>query len=182
MKEGIGWNGKEEGIEEKEVKEGIGWNVEKEEKAEEEGIGWSAEKEGIGGKIEELGAMEDGDVESDGELQEAFGNTLGFPTLRRPAESKRLMDRTSSDEEIKEWFDQEEGKKIQIGEQLTETEKSQTRRLLYTWRDQFCEDVRKLPATDLIEHRIPTIKSNPGSVETQVVHVEGSRMAKEALA
>jgi len=33
-------------------------------------------------------------------------------------------------------------------------------RLLYTWSERFCDDVRKLPATDLIEHWIPTIKCN----------------------
>jgi len=124
-------------------------------------------EEGIGGKkdkvdtVEAVDAMENGNIESDGQLQEAFGNTLGFPTRRRPAESKRNMDLTSSDEEIAKWFTQDEGKQIQIGEQLTETEKLQGMRLLYTWRGRFCNNVRELPATDLIEHRIPTLKCNP---------------------
>jgi len=117
------------------------------------GIQWRGTKEG--------NTMEQGSPESDGELQEAFGNTLGFPTHRRPAESRRTMDTTSSDEEIMIWFCQGEGTKIQIGEQLTEGERSRAIRLLYTWRDQFCSDVRKLPATDLIEHRIPTTKCRP---------------------
>ena len=92
-------------------------------------------EEGIGWKKEEVDAMEEGNVESDGQLQEVFGNILGFPTRRRPAESKRNMDLTSSDEEIAKWFTQDEGKQIQIGEQLTETEKLQGMRLLYIWRD-----------------------------------------------
>jgi len=128
--------------------------------AEDKGMEWTAEDEGIGWKAE-VDAMEEGNVESDGELQEAFGNTLGFPTCRRAAESKRAMDLTSSHEEIEDWFDQGEGKEIQIGEQLMETEKAQAKRLLYTWKDRFCEGVRKLPATDPIEHRIPTVKCNP---------------------
>ena len=117
------------------------------------GLQWRRTKEG--------NAMEQGSPESDGELQEAFGNTLGFPTHRRPAESKRATDEISPDEEIREWFNQGEGKKIQVGEQLTEEERSRAIRLLYTWRDRFCSDVRKLPATDLIEHRIPTTKCRP---------------------
>jgi len=124
-------------------------------------------EEGIGGKkdkvdtVEAVDAMENGNIKSDGQLQEAFGNTLRFPTRQRPAESKRNMDLTSSDEEIAKWFTPDEGKQIQIGEQLTETEKLQGMRLLYTWRDLFCNNVRELPAMDLIEHRIPTIKCNP---------------------
>jgi len=64
------------------------------------GIQWRGTKEG--------NAMEQGSPESDGKLQEAFGNTLGFPTHRRPAESRRTMDTTSSDEEIMTWFRQGE--------------------------------------------------------------------------
>jgi len=109
----------------------------------------------------ERNAMEEGNPELDGELQRAFGNRLGFPTHRRPAKRLRTMDRTSSEEEILEWFNQGEGKKIQIGEQLTKEEKSRALRLLYTWRDRFCNDVKKLPVTDLIEHRIPTIRCHP---------------------
>jgi hypothetical protein len=116
---------------------------------------------GIQEKGMEGNTMEEGNAESEGELQEAFGNTLGFPTQRRPAESKRSIDIISSDEEILKWFNQNEEKKIQVGEQLMEAEKSQALQLLYTWKDQFCSDVRKLPATDMIEHRIPTIKCHP---------------------
>jgi len=39
----------------------------------------------------------------------------GFLTYRRLAESLRTMNRTSSEEEILEWFNQGEGKKIQTG-------------------------------------------------------------------
>jgi len=116
------------GIQEKRVKEGIGWKTDKVDTAEVTAEG-DAEEEG------EVEAMEGGNVESDGQLQEAFGNTLGFPTHRRPAESKRSMDLTSSDEEIAKWFTQDEGKDIELGEQLTETEKLQGMRLLYTWGD-----------------------------------------------
>jgi len=68
---------------------------------------------------------------------------------------------TSSDEEIAKWFTKDEGKNIKLRKQLTETEKLKGMRLLYTWRDRFCNDVRELPVTDLIKHRIPTIKCNP---------------------
>ena len=50
------------------------------------------------------------------------------------------MDLSSSDDEIAKWFTQDEGKDIELGEQLTETQKLQGMRLLYTWRDQFCND------------------------------------------
>jgi len=58
-------------------------------------------------------SMEEGTPESDGELQQAFGNMLGFPTHGRPAESLWTWEMTSSEEEIMEWFNQVEGKKIQ---------------------------------------------------------------------
>ena len=44
---------------------------------------------------------------------------------------------------------------------MTKEEKSRALRLLYTWKDRFCNDVKKLPATDLIEHQIPTIRCHP---------------------
>jgi len=142
------------GIQEKRVKEGIGWKMDKVDTAEVTAEG-DAKEEG------EVEAMEGGNIKSDRELQEAFGNTLGFPTHRRPAESKRSMDLTSSDEEIAKWFTQDKGKDIELGEQLTETEKLQGMQLLYTWWDRFCKEVRRLPVMDVIEHQIPTIKCHP---------------------
>jgi hypothetical protein len=91
------------------------------------------------------------------------------------------MDIASSDEEILKWFNQEEGKKIQVGEQLMEAEKSQALRLLYTWRDRFCSDVRKLPATDLIEHRIPTIKCRPVRMKPKLYTQKEVEWQKEHL-
>jgi hypothetical protein len=112
-------------------------------------------------KYAEMNAMEAGSPESDGELQQAFGNTLGFPTCRRPAESRRALDSVSTDKVILEWFGNQDGKDIQVGGHLTAEERSRALRLLYTWKDRFCSDVRELPATDLIEHRIPTVKCRP---------------------
>ena len=99
------------------------------------------EENGIELKSVEENAIEEGNIESDGELQAAFGNILRFPTSRRPIQSKRSMDMASSDAEIAKWFTHDNGKQIQLGEQLTESEKLQGMWLLYTWRDRFCDDV-----------------------------------------
>jgi len=127
-------------IQKRRVKEGIGWKTYKVDTAEVMAEGEVEAMEGgnaegdaeEGGEVE---AMEGGNIESYGQLQEVFGNTLGFPTHRRPAKSKRSMDLTSSDQEIAKWFTQDEGKDIKLGEQLTETEKLQGMWLLDTWRD-----------------------------------------------
>jgi len=66
----------------------------------EEGVARTAGDVGVQGEGMEGNAMEEGNPESDGELQRAFGNTLGFPTHWRLAKSLRIMDRTSSEEEI----------------------------------------------------------------------------------
>jgi len=44
----------------------------------------------------EVNTMEEGNPESNGELQRAFGNPLRFPIHRQAAESQTTMDRTSS--------------------------------------------------------------------------------------
>jgi len=59
-------------IQENNVEEGIGWKTAKEKPAEK--------------KLAEVEAVEEGAVESDEQLQEAFGNSLRFPTHRQPAE------------------------------------------------------------------------------------------------
>jgi len=66
----------------------------------EEGVARTAGDVGVQGEGMEGNAMEEGNPESDGESQRAFGNTLGFPTHWRLAKSLRIMDRTSSEEEI----------------------------------------------------------------------------------
>jgi len=61
------------GKQEERVKEGIGWKTDKVDTVEVTAEG-DIEEEG------EVEAMEGGNVESDGQLQEVFGNILGFPT------------------------------------------------------------------------------------------------------
>lgn len=86
------------------------------------------------------------------EEEEEFGSArLGFPTLRRPAQFRREIDTTANDHDIEVWF-QQSG--LEIGE-MPDEERRSSLRLLYTWRDLFVRDVRDMPATDLIEHRIP---------------------------
>ena len=58
------------------------------------------------------------------------------------------MDKTSPETDTRKWFNRDEGKKVQVEEQLTGEERSQDLRPL-------------LPATDLIEYRIPTVKYPP---------------------
>jgi len=50
---------------------------------------------------------------------------------------------------------------IQVRESLRKEEKSRALWFLYTWRDRFCNEEKKLPATDVIEYRIPTLRYHP---------------------
>jgi len=106
----------------------------------------------------EVMALDLGTPELDGEFQAVFENTLGFPTARRPIDSLRRMDRHTPDETIHDWF---VGCQVSIGSQLSEQHRKQAERLLWTWRDRFCNSIVDLPATDLIAHRIPTIRCKP---------------------
>ena len=50
---------------------------------------------------------------------------------------------------------------MSIVSRLSEQHRKQAERLLWTWRDRFCNTIVDLPATDLIAHRIPTIRCKP---------------------
>jgi hypothetical protein len=70
-----------------------------------------------------------------------------FPTTRRP--KKRPLS-TAPENEIEKWF---LSTAITIGDAAeTEEQRSQAKRLLYTWKDCFAQSVRDIKATDLIEH------------------------------
>jgi len=106
----------------------------------------------------EVMALDPGTPESDGEFQAVFENTLGFPTARRPIDSIRRMDTRTPDETIHDWF---VGCQVSIGSRLSEQHRKQAERLVWTWRDRFCNSIVDLPAADLIAHRIPTIRCKP---------------------
>jgi len=106
----------------------------------------------------EVMALEPGTPESDGEFQAVFENTLGFPTARRPIDSLRRMDTQTPDETIHDWF---VGCQVSVGSRLSEQHRKQAERLVWTWRDRFCNSIIDLLATDLIAHRIPTIRCKP---------------------
>ena len=83
-----------------------------------------------------------------------FGkDNLGFPTTRRPNEYRREMKQGSSPG-FAEWM----GKYPMMIGSLADTpeRKLEVMRLLETWKDIFCENIRDMPATDLVVHRIPT--------------------------
>jgi hypothetical protein len=103
-------------------------------------------------------ALDPGTSESDGEFQAVFENTLGFPMDRRPIDSLRRMDTQTPDEIIHGWFT---NCQVSIGSQLSELCRKGAERLIWTWRDRFCNSIVELPATDLIAHRIPTIRCKP---------------------
>ena len=106
----------------------------------------------------EVMALDLGTPELDGEFQAVFENTLGFPTARRPIDSLRRMDRHTPDETIHDWF---VGCQVSVGSRLSGQHRKQAERLIWTWRDRFCNSIVDLPATDLIAHRIPTIRCKP---------------------
>lgn len=79
----------------------------------------------------------------------ALGRGDRFPTERRP--EKRELSH-ESDEVIAEWFEKSQ---IHLGVQADTPEKRlEAKRLFYTWRDCFAENIRDIRATDLIEHSI----------------------------
>jgi len=106
----------------------------------------------------EVMALEPGTPESDEEFQAVFKNTLGFPMARRPIDSLRRMETQTPDETIHDSF---VGCQVSIGSRLSEQHRKQAERLVWNWRDRFCNSIVDLPATDLIAHRIPTIRCKP---------------------
>lgn len=88
------------------------------------------------------------------EEQESFGKDhLGFPTERRPIEHRRSL-LTKGTFDFRTWL---EKYPVMLGSTLENDEqRNQVRILFETWKDMFVEDVRLMPATDLIEHYIPT--------------------------
>ena len=83
------------------------------------------------------------------EEEEEFGaGQLGFPTDRRPNDYRRSL-ATPTTQEIETWFLKWKGT---IGMVSTPGLLEKIKQMLYTWRDLFVEDVRDMPATDLLEH------------------------------
>jgi len=88
--------------------------------------------------------------EPEGAELQAFGHVLGFPTKRRPASYRRpIMDSVSG---IPTWFATSE---IQLGASLTIEQRREGEKLLYTWKELFADNIRDMPVTDLVVHRIP---------------------------
>lgn len=89
----------------------------------------------------------------------AFGNRwLGFPTTRRPCSHRQAApaeNLTGNDKiAMEEWFSKFPDI---IGDMADTAERvAKARALIWTWRHLFVTDVRDMPATDLIIHRIPT--------------------------
>jgi len=81
----------------------------------------------------------------------------GFPTERRPRDSRRdmlTMLSPDEEEELDQFLQKYPGI---IGSQAkTDKQKNATRLLIATWKDLFKDNIRDMPSTDLIEHHIPT--------------------------
>lgn len=85
-----------------------------------------------------------------------FGrDSLGFPVTRRANEFRRTIS-TEEDETIADWI---RGFHCEFASapMASPEEKLAIHRLLYTWRDRFINDVRQIPATNLIKLSIPTL-------------------------
>ena len=85
---------------------------------------------------------------------EAFGHILKFPTKRRPTSYRRPM--ISSASGIPAWF---AASRIELGPGLTQVQRQEAERLLYTWKDLFADKVKDMPVTDLLVHRIPVYEA-----------------------
>ena len=105
------------------------------------------------GEEEEIRSREGKD-----QLDEVFGQTGGYPTSRRPFESRREVDNQSPIGTIDKWYKKS---KIRLGVHANGNLLEEAMRILYTWRDLFTSEVSKMPTTDLVCHYIPTW---PGSI------------------
>ena len=81
--------------------------------------------------------------------------SLKFPVKRQLNEFRQKM-LTAGSSEFQKWLE----RFPEMIEDLADTLECQETavRLLNTWQDVFCEDVRSMPATDLITHQISTYK------------------------
>jgi hypothetical protein len=77
-----------------------------------------------------------------------FDCAQSYPTKRRPALRELSLDPQDT---VDDWF---AGSGIHIWEGLSLSESREARRLLYTWRHMFEDDICKIKRTDLIEHAI----------------------------
>ena len=103
----------------------------------------SREGRRMGIVVSELREAEEAEVKE-------FGHIREYPTMRRPTSYRRAI--MSSASGIPTWF---AASKIELGEQLTVEQKEEAACLLYTWKDLFADQIRDMPVTDLLVHRIP---------------------------
>ena len=78
-----------------------------------------------------------------------FGQAQLFPTTRRLAARHIGTDQSASDMEVDGWFTQPD---INVYARLSKLEFRRVKRMLYTWRDVFEDDMLKIRKTDLIEY------------------------------
>ncbi|RDW59800.1 hypothetical protein BP6252_12887 [Coleophoma cylindrospora] len=102
------------------------------------------------------------------EEEEAFGEYgKGFPTERRPAEYRRSLSAAGT-LECKSWSDQHSGL---VGDKVqSDEDHEKLARVLYTWKDIFITEIKDLPRTDIIEHKIPTRQDAVPYVEAPILY------------
>lgn len=90
------------------------------------------------------------------EKQEFETGYLGFSIKRRSTDYRREL----------LTIDSERGKELmkkypKMCDEVASTDEQRNRilRLVSTWADVFCENVKDMPKTDLVEHRIPTYRA-----------------------
>ena len=83
-----------------------------------------------------------------------FGRAQLFPTTRRPATRHIATDISNSDTAVDAWFTQSD---INVYAGRSKSEFRRVKRILYTWRDVFEDDMLKIRKTDLIKHCIPLL-------------------------
>lgn len=130
-----------------------------------DGLGPWVEPEVLAGWVEEfMCGVEKGQKAEEGERVKAREadeddeifrvNAIGYPTARRPHDYHRVFDAEASDELVEEWFaayNKAVGEGAETGEQTL-----RAKRLLYTWRDLFEDDLSKVPVCELVQYHIPT--------------------------
>lgn len=112
------------------------------------------------------------------QYDEAFEDTLEFPTERRPMDYRREIDWVTLQETCNKWV-QESG--IMLGN-LDPSNLEHAYRLLYTWKNLFDDDVLRMPATDLVQYWIPMFTdAKPFLAKTKIYTAEENRWQKDNL-
>ena len=118
----------------------------------------------------EIDPMREGKYQNQsGEEEDFEAQKLGFPTTRRPEAYRRTMVE-QPDEDFEQWMSKFPN--IVGNLATTDDQVKRAKCLIATWKDIFVENIRDMPKTDLIEHRIPLYRDAIPNVAKPVLYTQ----------